>query len=275
MGWGDELMAAGDAQTLYDRDPSRGPVAICDINDRPRTHALWAGNPAVWKPESGPFTPDIPTVRNAKFCRPYIQYPFTSSTGWTWATGWRARDHRGKLYFTDAERRLGDTLRQQYGPYLLIEPTPVRGNKNRRWPHDRWELLALAAQQFGLPVLQLYHPAADMMPSTTPVPHNGFREACAVVASATVFVSTEGGLVHAAAALGTSTVALFGGCVSEPVLGYPEHINLVDDSPETPCGTWAPCAHCTTAWDRLHVTIVLRAIDDAFTRKRQRAGVAV
>lgn len=255
-------MAAGSAQTIYDQDRSQGPVAICDIRGHAKWHDLWVGNPAVAHPDPGypeGRAPQSRWVKNSKFCRPYIQYPFTDDTGWIWATNWRARDHRGLLYLTPQETAVGADLSARYGPFLLLEPTPVRGNKNRRWPDAKWEDLSEALRALGLPIVQLQHAASRLLPNTIWAPHHGFRQACGVLSAASLFVSTEGGLVHASAALGIPTVALWGGCVSCDVLGYPEHVNLVDEDPRTPCGKWRPCAHCADAWSRLTADRVAEA----------------
>jgi ADP-heptose:LPS heptosyltransferase len=265
VGLGDELMAAGHAQRAFDANPELGPVAICDHKGVTRWHDLFVGNPAIAEPDkSQPFhrKPQTRWVKNAKFCRAYIQYPFTPDTGWTFSSTWKARDHRPRLYLRAAERSTGQQLRQQLGPFILIEPTPQRGNKNRWWPQDRWVAFAELAKAFGLPIVQLEHAASRPLPDSIKIPHANFREACGVMEQAELFVTTEGGLAHAAAALrpDRKTVVLWGGCVSAEVLGYPEHLNIYDSGPGSPCGKWAPCAHCTAIWDRLTSEMVFEAV---------------
>jgi hypothetical protein len=270
MGQGDELMAAGHAEYQYRLHPGHGPVAICDLHGTAKWHQLWEGNPVIARP-IGTFAnkrqPGTPFIRNSKGCRPYIQYPFTGLTGWKWATDWTAREHgRGTLYLTPQEIDKGMEFQRRYGDFVLVEPSPIRGNKNRRYPHESWVAIVGALQAAGLTVLQPEHDAARDVPTTIKAPHSGFREACGILAASKLFLATEGGLVHAAAALKIPTVALWGGCVSEPVLGYPEHRNLVDTDPKSPCGTWAPCEHCKEAWHRLTPACVVKATLEEWDR---------
>jgi hypothetical protein len=255
VGVGDEIMAAGHAEWRYRQRPSAGRVAICDARGHARSHLIWQGNPVIAPPLGGYVQkrhPDTPFIQNAKGCRPYIQYPFTDQTGWRWATDWSAREHgRGTIYLTQDEIDKGAVWAARYGQFLLIEPSPVRGCKNRRYPHESWTEIALGLQEAGIHVLQPEHPASRLLDSTLKAPHQGFREACGILQHAALFLGTEGGLAHAAAALRTPAVVLWGGCISAPVLGYPEHVNLVDDAPETPCGQMKPCDHCKAAWARL------------------------
>jgi hypothetical protein len=239
-------MAAGLAQDLYDSNPVAGPVAICDTTGRPRWNPIWSGNPAVWCPQQPLSAFRTPYIVAGGGCLPYLEYPYSVETGWHW-TGWRARDHRGRLYLTPAELAVGRAVQQQYGSFLVVEPTSTRKLPNRRPPQSFWTFL-VEQLRGSLALVQLAHPEAEIRPGLIPIAHADFREACGVLAASRGLVTTEGGLVHASAALGVPTVALFGGCISVEALGYPEHVNLVDDSPKTPCGALKPCDHCVLAW---------------------------
>ncbi len=88
-----------------------------------------------------------------------------------------------------------------------------------------------------------------------------FREACGLVASADVYVRSESGLCHAAAALGVPQVTLFGGCMDAEVMGgYPGQTCVVDRGYGSPCGSWKACAHCKDAMDRITVAQVAAAL---------------
>jgi ADP-heptose:LPS heptosyltransferase len=95
-----------------------------------------------------------------------------------------------------------------------------------------------------------------------------FREACGLIAACEVYVRSESGLCHAAAALGVQQVTLYGGCMDPDVMGgYPGQVVLADDGPGSPCGAWNPCAHCAAAMDRITVEDVIAAL-----RMRLEAG---
>jgi len=250
MGYGDHLMAAGLAEDLYRTDPSAGPVTICDCQGVPRVQPLWEGNPAI-----GVSTTTPPrTIRCGGGCLPYLDYPrLDHPPRLRFSATYRAADHRGHLYLTDAEQAVAADLARRYGDYLVIEPTPQdRKNLNRCWPLSYWaDLVSQLQRHTTYALLQCAHPASNLLPGVPAIPTLTFRDACAVFVRARLVIALEGGVPFATAALGVPTLVLWGGCVSAPTLSYPEHANLVDDQPDTPCGMLVPCEHCRRAWQRL------------------------
>lgn len=247
-------MAAGQAQVVFDQSSLAGPVRILDCAGTPRWHGLWYYNPAIAGPTDPAYlSPDAPSVRSGHGCLPYFAPTPPGELGWRFSSTWRARDHRAKLYFTAREKEIGDGLVARLGPYAVIEPSGTdRKNRNRCWPSANWHALAGSLADSDLPyaLVQLDHAAADRLVRAPVhlIPHADFREACAILRSASLLICPEGGLAHAAAALAIPAVVLWGGCISAETLGYPEHINLVYDHPQTPCGMTKPCAHCDAAW---------------------------
>ncbi len=233
---------------------------MCDRSGNARWNPVWAGNPAIWRPHPPTKLYREPYIITGHKRLPYLTYPVTPETGWRWS-GWRARDHRAKMYFEPSEIEIGDSLKSAYGDFVIIEPPPSAKPVNRRPPADLWQpVVNLLKRKRPIPIMQLAHPEADLLSGVEPIVHVGFREACCILRSARLLVTTEGGLVHAAAALGIPTVALYGGCVSVEALGYPEHVNLVDDDPRTPCGSVVPCPHCAEAWQKVTPEMVYHAI---------------
>lgn len=252
MGYGDALIAAGLAEKAYAAAPGRGPVAICRCDGQQRWRPEWHGNPAIL-PWTQHLPASAPRIRVGDGCLPY--HP------WNPRITWQARDHRASLYFTKSERKRGAAVRAKYGPFILIDPPGTdRMNSNRRWPG--WAALAQHLRTVvDLPLVQLDRPEAARLPGVHLVPHNDFRDACAILQQATLAVLTEGGITVGAATVGTPAVVLWGGCVAFNTFGYPEHVNLVDDDPRTPCGSSRACAHCAAAWAKLtpeHVADVVR-----------------
>lgn len=250
MGWGDEVVAAGQAQTLYDADPRR--VAICDQMSVLRWHAIWDGNPILAKPaEYDPATMQL--LRNGPHCRPYIVYPFTKETGWTFNRTFRCRDHVAKLYLTAAELARGEKAREQYGPYVLIEPYTKHGNF--RWPLEKWNLLVAACPD----VTFVQHTHKDSPPIHGAFAESAsFREACGLLTGADAYVRSESGMCHAAAALGVRQVTIFGGCMDHKVMGHYPRQTVLAEWP--PCGSWLPCSHCAKVMDQLTVEQVISAL---------------
>lgn len=255
MGFGDEIMAAGQAQRAFEADPSCR-VAICEADgQRVRWHPVWLGNPAIADPGSVRRGERVQRIRSGIGCRPYLQYPFTRDTGWRF-TDWRANDHRGRIYLTSSELEAGRRLQAQ-GGYVLVEPSLARqSNPNKAWYRDRWQDLVQACP--GVRFVQMLHRDSEPLSGVALLETATFREACGVVASAAAVITTEGGLHHAAAALQVPAVVIFGGCASVQTTGYDGHVNLADPGP--PCGRYHPCAHCREAMARITVDQVVSAL---------------
>lgn len=260
------MLAAGQAQVLFDQHPESGPVMLVDQYLHRRWQPLWDGNPAIL--QRGHEYLGGPVLKTGKNHLPYLQYPYSADTGWQFSPTWKARDHRARLYLTADEFALGTALLKQTGPYILIEPSGRdRKNRNRCWPFPKWQELVGRLYQFiEEPILQLDHPTADRLSGVGLVENDDFRKACGVLSAARLFIGPEGGLAHAAAALGTPAVVIWGGCISVDALGYPEHTNLVFMHKDTPCGSLRPCAHCDEAWQALTPNDVLEATIHALGR---------
>lgn len=185
-------------------------------------------------------------------CRPYIVYPFTAETGWTFNRDFRCRDHIARIYLTSQEWARGVIARETHGPYVLIEP--FTKHTNFRWPLARWAALVAACPD--LTFVQHTHRESERIPGVRSEPAT-WREACGLIAGAELYVRSESGLCHAAAALGAWQVTLFGGCMDPDVMGgYPRQSVIADTDPGSPCGRWKPCAHCDAAMVRISVEMV-------------------
>lgn len=234
-------------------------VAICDRASNVRWSDLWQGNPAVATPMD--VTAGVPHHRivNAPNARPYnANVPFTRESGVRF-TDWKARDHRGRIYLTPQELAHGQRIAWEYGPYWVIEPSPqTQSSPNKRWHLDRFAEVVEAIPEVLW--VQPLHRESKELDGAEGVPTSTFREACGLLAGAAGFLGTEGGLHHAAAALGIPSVVIWGGCMSVEHLGYPEQTNLVDTGPGSPCGKWVPCEHCHDAMDRITVSEVVKAV---------------
>lgn len=262
IGWGDELVAAGQAQRLYAEHGAK--VQICGCDGLARWHPVWEGNPILVRPGER-VDGRVTSLISGPGCRPYIVYPFSEDTGWTFNKSFRLRDYPARIYLTDAERQRGAWARTVYGSYVLIEPYTKHGNF--RWPVERWEQLVAACPD--LTFVQHTHKDSPLIPGAYPEQAT-FREACGLIASADVYVRSESGLCHAAAALGVRQVTLFGGCMDSDVMGgYPGQTVIADNGLHSPCGSWHPCGHCKDAMERITVSEVIAAM-----RAHLRQGVA-
>lgn len=261
MGYGDALLAAGIAERAYREAPELGLVQICHCDGTPRWREEWENNPAILPPNHAP-TATTHRITVGPDCLPY--HP------WNTSIRWRAQDYPTTMHFNNKERRLSQNVRREYGPFLLIEPPGKdRKNPNRHWPG--WSALAhILRARIQWPIFQLQRAESVMLPGLPGLHHRNFREACAILQAAEYAVLTEGGISIAAAAVGTPAVVLWGGCCSVETAGYPQHINLVDDDPRTPCMSSRPCQHCAAAWAKLTpesvADVVIGALDASSRR---------
>ena len=125
---------------------------------------------------------------------------------------------------------------------------------NKAWPFARYQELVQRATnvqfvQFG--------DGSRTLNGVVVFPTPTFRNACAILAGAAAYVGNEGGLHHAAAALGVKGVVIFGGSCSVEATGYPIHTNF---GCPNPCGRWSPCAHCVEVMNGITVDLVLKGL---------------
>lgn len=111
------------------------------------------------------------------------------------------------------------------GAAIVIEPN-VKGTAsadNKQWP---WERYADLVSRVPLPWVQCAPEGARTLPGVEVLRTPSFWHAAAAIRRALGYVGPEGGLHHAAGALGADAVIVFGGFNSPEMYGYPWHSNL-------------------------------------------------
>ena len=253
MGYGDEIMVAGEARRLWRAGDPR-PVAVLDRHGRPRWHPIWDGNPRIARPEAVARGLAVQTLVNGPGCRPYVDYvamrnefaalfpgrPFTTKfcdprLPWRY-TAWRASP--GELFHVS---------RREPGDYVVVEPHLKAGaSPNKDWGWDRWQ--ALVSSRRDLDWVQLGAGGVRVLEGVRQLETADFRSACGLLAGARAAVLPEGGLHHAAAALDVPAVVIFGAMTSPANTGYASHVNLFEPrGGESPCGQRVACDHCAQA----------------------------
>ena len=251
MGYGDEILAAGQAQRHFDQTGERS--IIVDRDGKPRWHPIWEGNPVIVRP--GDDRPGDHIIVNAAHVRPYINYPFTIASGWNFNKSFHARENVATIYLTDDELYLGREAHVKWGPFVLIDPWSK--HENLRWPIGHWQQLVNSRRD--LRWVQHVYTGVPLLAGVELVETPSFRDACGVLASASLYVRGESGMCHAAAALGIPQVTIWGGCMDWDVLGnYPKQFGLVSDN--GPCGRYAPCLHCERVMHQISPALVSGAI---------------
>lgn len=249
MGYGDELMATAQARERQLRDPHGRKVRVVGRDRQARWSEVFEGNPRIARPG---VTGDTTHVVNGPNARPYIAEK--TPERWTWKP-WACEP--GELYFSRFETEFA----ARHAPGIVIEPTlKAKASPNKAWGVERWDAFVALARARGHDLVQLGPPGIVPLEGVRHIQTPGFRRAAAVLARARAFVGHEGGLHHAAAAVGVPAVVIFGGYISPAQTGYAGHRNLfVGDAP---CGNRKPCAHCAAAMAAITPDRVLHALED-------------
>ncbi len=162
---------------------------------------------------------------------------------------------KGEVFLTDDELKQADERLGDIKDFILVEPhvkMQFAHSANKAWPHFD-ELLKHDRNwlQIG---------ATGTEQKTRFIQTDNFRQAMAILSRAKLYVGTDGGLHHAAAALGIPAVVIWTGFTSPKHLGYDEHINIHDGG--EPCGNVAGvCQHCLDIAKNISVERVLDAVD--------------
>jgi hypothetical protein len=239
MGYGDCLIATGIAKKAKQKHPGK-PICIGD------------GNSVEWSEVyenlgySREVVPGCIWVHSHKSFRPYVDIASTTKDKFVWKRDFRVSP--GEIVFSPEE------LHWEQTGFAYIEPN-IKGwlGPNKDWGFDNWQELVLL-----FPAVRWVQGPGRKLNNVEQVETRSFRDACALLSRADFFVGTDGGLHHAAAALGKPAVVVWGGFTSPQTLGYDTHENV--HAGGNGCGTVGPCAHCAEAMKKIPVSRVVKAI---------------
>lgn len=247
MGFGDEIMGSGFARGAADRGKriafGDGRQIIWHENAR----SIFAGNPNV-APPGTEWLRDLEWIRHYPGNRVYCQMSHNGGR-----RRWLFKPNLvvpGEIILTDEEKAAAASLDPD-GDLILIEPNTKNQAPNKRWGHERYAQIArlLSAKGYRVAQFAAGGMALDHVHQIRPP---NFRVACALLQRARLYVGPEGGLHHAAAALGTKAVVIFGGYIAPAVTGYSTHANLFSGE-ALGCGYVDPCNHCRQCMARITV----------------------
>jgi ADP-heptose:LPS heptosyltransferase len=238
MGIGDELMVTGEVKARAGQTFRR--FAVCD--DRPNrvrhrwSADAWEGNPRIARPGE-PYDEEI---FNCPGNRPYIVSSDKSRFVWR-----PYKPTPGELFLSADEVNVGNATR---GAVVIQPMRKYNASENKHWHFDNWARLVKQNPQHRW--VQIGPDPRAALPGITEfVTTRTYREACGAVGSAAAIVVLEGGLHHAAAALGIPAVVIYGGYIAPTVTGYEGQQSLYVDDPRHPlgCGQRFRCQHCKDA----------------------------
>lgn len=161
-------------------------------------------------------------------------------------------------------------------PFIVIEPATNRDwfGDLRAWPLDRWQQLidALCTAYPEMPILRVGVGKVDLKGVVDLGDTTSFREAASIISRAALFVGTEGGLMHAAAAVDAPSVIIWGGVTRPDFAGYPDrHVILFNELSCTHCGFRETCPHDAACIKGITPAFAIRAVKDALDGYR--AGI--
>jgi hypothetical protein len=264
MGYGDEIIGSGLARGAAARGKK---IAFGDgkrILWSRQSVEIYLGNPNVAPPgfERESNLEWIPYYRGKRF--------YGSSDGVRWHFV-NFQCPPGEIFFSDAEKARMATWRWPAGPVIVeptVKPHGACAGTNKQWPVDRYNAVAAALLEEGYWVCRM-GPGGDAdYPYMRRVPTVSFREALMVMSKAKLYIGPEGGLHHAAAALGVPAVVIFGGFNTPRSTGYPWHVNLTVGA--APCGMQRVCPHCIEAMKSISVDRVLDAARNQLAPKQKK-----
>lgn len=243
MGFGDQLLAAGQAKLLHRKTGKK--IAIGRPRDKVYWSAFYEHNPYLVRNPKGDFV----WLENYPGHRGYFLRK--DSEKWYWNYDYRAEP---------AEIFWGKDEVVTPGDYVVVEPHTKGGaSPAKKWPYyqavvDLMRDVEFRQPDYGLPILRNVKPIKTTL-----------RQAALLIAGARAVLLPDGCLQHVSAAVGTPGVVIFGGFAPKEVLGYPIHTTLGDGA----YGYREDCEASRDAMEKIRPETVagaLRAVIDS--RKR-------
>jgi hypothetical protein len=250
LGFGDELMMAGEFRAL----PDPRPVLVYR-RGKPFWHEAWNGNPRFVRPADAATTPhQVYHTPEGRVRRPYQDNERTTADRWAWRP---YRPKPGELYFSADEIDFAKPFDGRR--FVLIEPHIKAGAPvNKDYGFARWQEVVKLRPDIAW--IQTGPAGARPLSGVQFLSCPSVRHACAVMAHAAAYVGPEGGMHHAAAALAKPAVVVFGGYVSPEITGYDTHKNIFTGG--TACGWRKPCQHCAEAMAKITPAQVIQALEE-------------
>lgn len=256
MGLGDNLMATGMAKGAANRGKR---VAFGDGQKILWDHyseQIFRGNKNIAAPGSERDA-DLEWINFYRGNRLYNRESAgTQNRKWIWNLDFKAIP--GEIHFSHDEDKFADRVGQGF---IAIEPN-VPDHKlvanNKRWTFWRYNKVARYLRKAGHRVIQFQH-GPHRLDQVEQIKSPSFRHAARMLQNASLYIGPEGGLHHAAAAVGCRAVVLFGGFIPPAVTGYDSHTNLTGGAEA--CGSLTNCPHCAKAMEAIDVMQVYNAAE--------------
>ena len=153
-----------------------------------------------------------------------------------------------EIFLSEAEiTNAANLLKDVDGDFITIDPhTKDEYTVNKRYPFQKWQNVVdkvrnnseIKIIQIGNKTDQVLEGVIDFTGITT------FRQAAAIISHAVLHVGPEGGLMHAANAVGTKSVILITGFLHPRMTCYKENSNIWIGKNHGPRGMKIECPKC-------------------------------
>lgn len=254
MGLGGYLTWTAAAREIYSRTNTRCfPFEQHGQLIKPISSEIFYNNPYIWQPKDGKNENCIPLQLNnpsanyckkdtpekafhrtekhiiQQVCEPYgIQNPDLKCDIYL--------DHIEEKYVLDITSALDND-------YVTIEPFSNHDyTPNREYPFDKWQKIVNDISKYTQ-VVQVGTSPKKLENCIDLRFTKSFRIASGIIGKSKLFISSEGGLVHAATAFGTRSLVVITGYQDRRMVEYPQNINIVISN-HGPCGLKVPCFDC-------------------------------
>lgn len=259
MGYGDEIMATGMARGLHARGKRAAFGDGRKIIWGPFCEEMFLHNPNIARPGSEQ-SKDLEWIAHYKGPgKSERKYNKLVNGKWVWNYNFKVTP--GEFFFSEIEKGQVEHFSAVMTGSIVIEPNvpwqkTVAGNKD--WGEKKYQHLTDLLLERGLRVIQFCHKnSRRKLVGAQLIELPTFRNVLRCMSMASLYIGPEGGMHHAAAALGMKAIVIMGGFIPPQVVGYPGHINLTGGAEA--CGNIEPCSHCQRAMERISVDEVMEA----------------
>jgi ADP-heptose:LPS heptosyltransferase len=159
-----------------------------------------------------------------------------------------------EIYLTDEEKNKVSWVSESFSnnQYVVIEPqSNDEYSVNKVYPIEKWQKVTDSLNNMGLNVVQVGKQTQDkkLAGVTDLTGLTSFRSAAAIIEGADLFVSSEGGLMHAANAVETKSIIVYSGFIHPTLTSYKENTNIWVGKDHGPCGKKVKCPECYNSMD--------------------------
>jgi ADP-heptose:LPS heptosyltransferase len=129
-------------------------------------------------------------------------------------------------------------------PFITIEPNSnLDYTPNRSYSFEKWQKIVNDLKD-KIPIVQIGIEGSKILDNVIDwTGKTSFCNTARMIGYSSLFLSSEGGLVHAATAFNTKSLVIITGYQSEKMVAYPQNINI-NISSHGPCGLKIDCKEC-------------------------------